>query len=105
MGNIKHLLNKTIVIKRLEDDGTDTSILATVTSGKGHIQPGMNSSRQIENGVFGKQFKIYTDPSLDVNPGDTIRDSDNNEYEVMSDGVTERTFGSITYQIILAEKL
>lgn len=101
---ITHLLNKSVVIKRLQNTSNDRMAMSTVTSAMTHIQPLTESSRQIEDGVFGKQFKIFMDLGANVRVGDRLIDSDGNHYTVVGEGVTSRSFGSIDFVMLVAEK-
>ena len=101
---IEHLCHTVIKILRYQDLGGDKMAFSTVTSVMVHIQPTMDSKRGIVEGVFGKQFKIYTDVGRNIQQGDRIRDASNNKYTVVADGETERSFGSISYKLLLVEK-
>lgn len=101
---IQHLCRSAIKILRYKDLGGDKMAFSTVTAAMAHIQPATDSKRAIADGVFGKQFRIYTDAGMNIHQGDKIRDADCNEYTVVSDGATERSFGSISYKLLLVEK-
>ena len=103
---LTHLLNKRVVIARMatEEAGTDKLMFSTVTAEMMHIQPTSGSKSEIEDGVFGKSFRIYTDGDADVQEGDRLRDSDNYYYTVLSDGVSRRSFGSIDFLVINVQK-
>jgi len=101
---IAHLMNKSITILRLADIGDDKMALTTGETIKCQIQPATDDKRELTDGVFGKQFRIYVDGASDAKQGDRIRDkSTNEEYTVLSGGETRRTFGSIDYTILLVE--
>ena len=102
--SIEHLCHTVIKILRYENLGSDLMAFATVTSVMVHIQPATDSKRALTEGVFGKQFRIYTDVGRNIQQGDRIRDANNNEYTVMADGETERSFGSISYKLLIVEK-
>jgi len=102
---LTHLLNKKIVIARLVTDSGDKQIFSTVTVEMGHIQPADSKNSEITEGVFGKSFRVYMDGYVDVQEGDKLRDTGNDEtYKVSSDGVSRRTFGSFDYLICALEK-
>ena len=101
---IEHLCRTAIKILRYQDLGSDLMAFATVTSAMAHIQPATDSKRSIAEGVFGKQFKIYMDVGKNIQQGDKIRDIDCNEYTVVADGESPRSFGSISYTLLIVEK-
>lgn len=102
--SIEHLCRTAIKVLRYKDLGSDLMAFATVTSAMAHIQPVTDSKRAIADGVFGKQFKIYVDIGRNIQQGDKIRDIDCNEYTVVADGESVRSFGSISYVLLLVEK-
>jgi len=102
--SIEHLCHTPIKVLRYKDLGNDKMAFATVTAAMAHIQPATDSKRAIADGVFGKQFRIYTDAGRNVHQGDKLRDNSCNEYKVVADGNTERSFGSISYKMLLVEK-
>jgi len=103
--SITHLLNKSATVQRMSDLGADRMALSTVTSVlRVHIQPESTEKRPLDEGVFGKRYRIFTDVSFVVSEGDRLRDTDGNYYTVVSGGVSRRTFNSIDYQLIMAEK-
>ena len=100
-----HLMTKKIIIARYVKTTGDKYAFSTVTGEMMHIQPTGNSSREIRDGVFGKQFRIYTEGDVDLQPGDRLRNTDTNEYyTVMSDGVSRRTMGSLDFIIAVVQK-
>ncbi len=101
---IEHLCRTAIKILRYKDLGSDLMAFATVTSAMAHIQPATDSKRSIAEGVFGKQFRIYVDVGKNIQQGDRIRDIDCNEYTVVAGGESPRSFGSISYTLLLVEK-
>lgn len=106
MSTITHLLNRTIVVERLQEiAGTDTMAMLTVTASLPcHIQPNADKKTGIAEGVYSKQFVIYLDPTTEIKAGDRIRSADGFEYTAVSDGVTEYSFGSINFMKIICEK-
>jgi len=102
--SIEHLCRTAIRVLRYRDLGGDLMGFSTVTSAMAHIQPATDSKRSIADGVFGKQYRIYVDVGRNVQQGDRIRDIDCNEYTVVAGGESERSFGSISYTLLLAEK-
>jgi len=101
---ISHLCHTPIKVLRYKDLGSDLMAFATVTAAMSHIQPATDSKRAIAEGVFGKQFRIYVDAGKNIHQGDILRDNDCNEYKVVAGGGTERSFGSISFKMLLVEK-
>ena len=101
--SIEHLCRTAIRVLRYKDSGGDLMAFATVTSAMCHIQPATDSKRAIADGVFGKQFRVYIDVGRNVQQGDRLRDIDCNEYTVVAAGESERSFGSISYTLLLVE--
>ena len=101
---LAHLTNKRIFIARKTIVSGDKLAFTTTTSVMANIQPATNASNEIEEGVFGKSFKIYCDGTVDLQPGDRLRDDDSNYYTVQADGVSRRTMGSIDYLIAVIQK-
>jgi hypothetical protein len=101
---IRHLLKTRVVIERLQEVDNDRSAMTTVTASIGHIQPQLDDKRQLEDGVYGKQFKVYMDAGVDVQQGDRVEDEDGFQYTVVSAGVNHRDFGSIDYKVVIVEQ-
>lgn len=102
---LAHLTNKRILISRMVADTYDRLILSTVTATYANIQPTNNSGSEIREGVFGKAFRVYVDGGTDIQPGDRLKDIDTDEtYQVLPDGVSRRTLGSIDYTLISVQK-
>jgi len=102
---ITHLLNKNVTIQRLSSTSGDKMAMVTVTASDMHIQPIADfGSLNLDDGAFGKTFKIYLDGGIDVQAGDRLKDADGFYYTVRNDGYTRRTFGSIDYVQLLATK-
>lgn len=101
---IEHLCRTAIKILRYQDKGGDLMAFSTVTSAMAHIQPATDSKRSIADGVFGKQFRIYVDIGRNIQQGDRIRDIACNEYTVVAGGESPRSFGSISYALLLVEQ-
>lgn len=102
--SISHLCHTPIKVLRYKDLGSDLMAFTTVTSVMSHIQPTTDSKRGLTEGVYGKQFKIYVDAGQNIHQGDRLRDNVCNEYTVVAGGGTERSFGSISYRMLLVEK-
>lgn len=101
---LTHLMtNRTIIARKVAITG-DKMAYVTVTAQMMNYQPVGDSSSQIREGTFGKQFKIYTDGGADLNEGDRLRDEDGIKYTVMPDGVSRRTMGSIDFIIAVVQK-
>jgi len=79
--------------------------LATITAGDVHIQPLTGDKVELMGGVLGKTFRIWTDPELDIQEGDTLRDSNSIYYVVANGGVSRRTFGSFDYKEVLIKEV
>ncbi len=102
---LTHLFSGKIIIARRVTTSGYKMALSTVTSVAMAIQPVADSSHEIATGVFGKQFKIYVDGGIDIQPGDRLRDiGTGNYYTVMPDGVSRRTMGSIDYTLVVVQK-
>jgi len=102
--SIEHLCRTAIKILRYQNKGDDLMAFATVTSAMSHIQPATDSKRALTDGVFGKQFRVYVDVGRNIQQGDRLRDIDCNEYTVVSGGESPRSFGSISYTLLIVEK-
>ena len=107
MAVFTHLFNKKVIISRKEivAGSTYKSAMGTVTAAWCHLQPLSLEKSQTFNGVFGKSFQIWFDPSVVMYEGDKLRDSDTNEiYIVVKGGTTTRSFGSVDYETAIIEK-
>ena len=105
MITITHLLEDIITISRLSDIGGNKMALATVTSDiKVCLQP-LNSDDKtlIEDGVFGREYTMYTDGSFTIIEGDTVKDTDGNYYTVKAGAVSNRQMGNIGFVKIILE--
>lgn len=101
---LTHLLNKRVIIARFATVSGDKMAFSTVTAEMMHIQPVGDTSTLLDEGVYGKQFRIYCDGGADLRAGDRLRDSSGNYYTVMDDGVSNRSFGSMDYIIAVVQK-
>jgi len=101
---LTHLMTNRVMIARKVATSGDKMAFTTVTSEMMHIQPTSDSSSEIREGVFGKQFRIYCDGSTNLRQGDRLRDEEGNYYTVVSDGVSRRTYGSIDYLTVFVQK-
>lgn len=104
MPRITHLTDKQIVISRLVETTPNKLVMSTVTADFAHIQPDTNYKSQLTDGVFGKRFRAYVDGATDIQEGDRIRDQDGITYNVISDGVSRRLYGSFDHKEIILEK-
>lgn len=101
---LTHLMTNRVVIARRVATTGDKLSYTTVTAEMMNIQPVSDSSTEIREGTFGKQFRVYLDGGADLQQGDRLRDDNGHEYTVMPDGVTRRTMGSIDYTIAVIQK-
>lgn len=102
---LTHILDNRVIIARKVATSGDKLAFVTVTAEMMNIQPVSDSSTEIREGTFGKQFRIYCDGGADLQPGDRLRNNDNGEtYTVMSDGVSRRTMGSMDFIIAVVQK-
>jgi len=101
---LNHLTNNKVFIARKVAVTGDKLAYVTVTSEMMNIQPTGDSSTEIREGTFGKQFRIYCDGGVDLREGDRLRDEDGNYYTVMPDGVSRRTVGSLDYILAVIQK-
>jgi len=102
--SIKHLLNTRIVIQSMVEVSTDRYAFTTTTAVYAHIQPATNTKRALEEGIFGKQFRVYIDGASEVSEGDRLQDAEGTYYTVVSAGVSHRNFGSIDFKLVIVEK-
>lgn len=104
--SLQHLLTKTFIQSRLTAISGYKQAFATVTGARGNLQPLSLSKNQLSDGVMGKTFVIYADPTLDVREGDKLRDTATGKYyKVRNGGVTRRTQGSIDFNHIIVEEI
>lgn len=101
---LTHLMTNQVVIARRTTTTGDKLAYVTVTAEMMNIQPVGDSSTEIREGSFGKQFRIYCDGATNLQEGDRLRDEDGLYYTVQPDGVSRRTMGSIDYIIAVIMK-
>ncbi len=102
---LTHLMTNRVIIARKTAVSGDKLAYTTVTSEMMNLQPVGDSSTEIRDGTFGKQFKIYVDGGADLQEGDRLRDTNTNAvYTVMPDGVSRRTMGSIDFIVAVVQK-
>ena len=101
-----NLTNKQIVISRLTPVSGNKKIYATLTAGLAEIQLLSPEKTNLYNGMMGKTYQLYTDPSTDISEGDILREVDTgNRYKVKTGGITRRTQGSIDYLSVIVEQI
>lgn len=82
-------------------------IFATVTAAlPGNLQPLSPQESQLYPGVAGQAFQFFCDLSVDIEPGDRLRDVNTGaQYRVVSGGVTRRAEGCIEYLKVICQRL
>lgn len=102
---LTHLLTSTIIVSRMQAvSGTSNRLaLSTVTAEIAHIQPLGAEKAQLTNGVYGKAYRIWTDPDADIEQGDSLRDENGQTYRVKRGGVTRHANQGIDYKEYLIE--
>lgn len=99
----RHWLTNTIIISRMQTVSGDKIAMTTVTSTIGHIQPLDAERTSLIAGVYGKQYRIWVDSSIDIQDGDKLKDENGVYYIVRKGGITRRNFGSFDYKEVLIE--
>lgn len=106
MTTLQNLTTKEIIISRLTTVSGYKKAYATTTGGFAEIQPLSPAKTQSIEGVMGKTFVCYTDPSVSILAGDRIREvNTGNVYKVRNGGVSRRTFGSTDFVAIYMEQI
>lgn len=106
MTTLQNLATKQIIITRLTTVSGNKRAYATLTATLAEIQPLSLEKTNLINGMMGKTFKCYVDPSVTILEADMLREvSNSNLYKVKTGGVTRRTFGSIDYTEIIMEQV
>lgn len=102
---LTHLLTETIIVSRMQAvSGTSNrTALSTVTAEIAHLQPLSAQKAQLTGGVYGKAYRIWTDPDVDIEQGDDLRDEEGNHYRVKRGGVTRHNNQGIDYKEYLIE--
>lgn len=101
---LTHLLTNRVVIARRVVTTGDKMAYVTVTAEQMNIQPIGDSSDEIREGTFGKQFRIYCDGDADLQEGDRLLDENGYHYTIQADGISRRTMGSMDYIIAVVQK-
>ena len=101
---LTHLMDNRVVIARRIAVTGDKMAYVTVTAEMMNIQPVGDSSSEISEGTFGKQFIIYCDGNADLSEGDRLADENGNTYTIQADGVTRRTMGSMDFIVAVIQK-
>lgn len=84
----------------------DKTAYATTTSCMAHVQPLDAEKAANYDGVFGKTFRIWIEPDIDIAEGDQLRDTTSSDvFKVKKGGITRRTFGSFDYMAVIIEKV
>lgn len=106
MSTLQNLTTKQIIISRLSTVSGNKQAYATTTAALAEIQPLSPSKTQLVEGVMGKTFICYTDPTVNVQEHDKLREvSNGNLYKVRTGGVSRRTFGSTDFVAIIMEQV
>ena len=106
MSILENLTTKQIIITRLTAVSGNKRAYATLTAAFAEIQPVVPDKRQLYDGVVGKLFNCYTDPTVDISEGDMLREVSNGHmYKVRTGGVSRRTQGSIDFNHIVMEQI
>ena len=104
MLRLTHLMTKKVIIARMATVSGFKTAYSTVTAEMMHVMPTARGSSALTDGLMGKAFTLHCDCSADVKAGDRLKDEDGNYFTIMPDGVTDRSFGSISYKVIIVQK-
>lgn len=106
MTTLQNLITKSIIIARLVQVSGYKTAYATVTAAIAEIQPLSAQKTQLVDGVMGKTFMCYTDPDVDIQEHDKLREvNTGNIYKVKTGGVSRRTFGSLDFLSVIMEQV
>lgn len=106
MSTLAHLSTNQFIITRLSTTSGYKKNYGTTTGIKANLQPASSTKVELFDGAIGKTFVIYADGTIDVQEGDRFRDIDTNKiYQVMTGGVTRRTYGAIDYLEITVQEI
>lgn len=106
MTTLAHLATNQFIITRKTTISGYKKAFATTTGIRANLQPISTNKSQIFDGVPGKTFTVYADGVLDIQEGDKLRDvSTDEEYQVMTGGVSRRTHGSIDFKEVTVQLL
>jgi hypothetical protein len=104
MTTLQNMLTKQIIIVRLTPVSGNKRSYATLTAAWAEIQPAIPDKTDLYNGVMAKLFRCYTDPLVDIQEGDMLREvSNGKQYKVKNGGVSRRTQGSMDFLSIVME--
>lgn len=106
MTTLIHLTNKQVIISRLVNVGGNKTAYATVTGALSELQPLSLEKTALVDGVMGKTYRIYVDPTVDIREHDKVQEvSTGKIFKVKTGGVTRRTMGSIDYVTAIVEQV
>ncbi len=106
MGTLQNLTNKQIIITRLVTVSGNKKAYSTTTAAMAELQPLSPAKTQAFDGVMGKTYACYVDPSVTILEGDRLREVSNGKiYKVKNGGVSRRTFGSVDFLSIIIEHI
>lgn len=106
MSTLQNLITKQIIIARLTTVSGNKQAYTTVTAELSEIQPLSPAKTQLVEGVMGKTYQLFTDPDVDIQENDRVRElSTGNLYKVKNGGVSRRTFGSIDFLAVIMEQI
>lgn len=106
MTTLENLLTKQIIITRLTTVSGNKKAYATTTATYAEIQPITPDKVNLYNGAMGKTYKCFTDPTDDIQEGDTLREvSTGKLFKVKTGGVSRRTMGSMDFLAIIMEQV
>lgn len=92
---IRFFLDQTLVFGTLVDLGGNQTGYQTFTYVPGNIRPIADDQSAIDEGVFGKLYKVYIPDEITIKIGDQVKDENGARYKVRSWQV--RNFGGIDY--------
>lgn len=106
MTTLQNLTNKEIIITRLTTVSGNKKSYVTTTGAMTEIQPLSPAKTASYEGVMGKTYVLYADPSVTILEGDRLRETSNSKiYKVRNGGVNRRTFGSIDFLAVIIEHI
>lgn len=104
MTSLLNLRNKQVIITRLLTVSGNKRAYATTTAAWVEIQPVSFSKQDVGGGVMNKLYKMFMDPTADIQEADMLRETSNGKhYKVRTGGVNRRTQGSIDYIEVVME--
>lgn len=106
MSTLVNLVTKDIIITRLTTVSGNRKVYATTTASVAEIQPLSPEKTALVDGVMGKTYKCFTEPTVDIQEGDRLREVDTGKvFKVKNGGVSRRTFGSTDFLSIVVEQV